>query len=207
MVGRDIIDTALEIASRKGTDSIPGKLAEKNYEELIQEWLDKSVNRTVRLEGLIASDTAAWHPLPGFLRAIFISVGGDPIGPVPGDHILYNETNFPANVKGYVIRDNKITFTGSPGDIGAGNAWVAYYHANNLAPSVTAELDIPDKLNMMLARELSYRFREDFGDRDSVLLGGEIVRRRRDKQNFLRLASGGTSEQDKPLQTDSFWRK
>ena len=207
MVGRDIIDTALEMASRKGTDSIPGKLAEKNYEELLQEWLDRSVNRTVRLEGVIASAANSWYPLPGFLRAIFVSVGGDPIGPVPEDHILYNETGFPANVKGYVIRDNKITFTGSSGDIGAGDAWVAYYHANNLAPSVTAELDIPDKLNMMLARELSYRLRVDYGDRESVLIADEIVKRRQDKQNFLRLASGGTSEQDKPLQTDPYWRK
>ena len=207
MVGRDIIDTALELASRKGTDSIPGKIAEKYYEEILQAWLDKSVPRTARLEGVVATDVTSWYPVPGFLGAIFVSLGGTPIGPLPEDHILYNETDSPANMKGYVIRDDKITFTGSSGDVGAGDAWVVFYRANHLAPSVTAELDIPEKLNLTLARELSYRFREDFGDRDSTLLVGEIVRRRRDKQNFLRVASGGSSEQDKPLQTDSFWRK
>lgn len=207
MTFQDIIDTALELARKNNVFAVPGKLAETYAQSLYQEWVDTTRPRLCRIKGVLGSSAGQSYPVPGYRDVCVVKLGGDVICSVGQDHLYLNEDEEVTVSKGFVVRDEKITFTGSESDVEAGASYEVIYYSDNLELSDTQEPFVPSKLHLNFAKELAYRFRIDFAEtqKDKVLTPAELYERKKNTSHFRSEVGGRTTESKRPVDYDGFY--
>ena len=181
---RDIVDTAIELATLRAVKSVPGKLAEQYGNAVWQEWIDQGLPRLVRTEGTTqAAGIGHWYNLDGLREVYLVTFDDRALDPVSVETFYHNlEGGTTEKEMGYAIREEQIAFTGLAASVQSKD-YIVIYYSDNPELSGTQEPHVPDKLHLLIAEELAYRFRESFGGDD--LSQQELLKRQKNQMLFV----------------------
>lgn len=208
MTFQDIIDSALELARTHNVFNVPGKLAEEYARALYREWVDTTKPRLCRIKGTLGDSAQQSYPVPGYRQSVVVKLDDNVIYTVGQDHLYWNENEENETFsKGFVVRDDKITFTGSESDVASGTTYEVIYYSDNLDLSDTQEPFVPAKLHLCLVKELAFQYRLNFADspKDKVLSRDELMERRNNRGYFRSEVAGRTTESNRPIDYDGFY--
>lgn len=204
MIKHDVIDVAIELHLEKEGNAPPPRLAEEFFDSLYSEWVDNSKPRLVQIAGTLRTTTQI-IPVPGYRQWVYVEVGDTPVGSVPQDAMYYNELeNYETNLFGFVVQDEQLKFTsGWDGEIAIGDSYKIIYYSDALTLSDTMQLFVPDKVHLMVALELQFRFREYFGGKP--LTGPDILARRKNERKFKATVGGRTTQSNNLIQPNGIY--
>ncbi len=181
---QDIVDTAVELATLRNVKSVPGRLGEQYGNAVWQEWIDQGLPRLVRIGGTTdATGIDHWYPLGGLREVYLVTLDGRTLDPVSLETFFHNlDGGTTEKETGYAVREEQVAFTGLAASVQS-KAYVVIYYSDNPELSGTQEPYVPDKLHLLIAEELAYRFREAFGGDD--LSQQELLKRQKNQMLFV----------------------